>query len=185
MDLVGKTIGVLGALTTLFGILTVIIPFFQLRRRDGLLAIALGFGFVMLGTQLSPELRANAAAKQSERKLAAIESERLTASQPVELTRRQMLANLSVNSLVWEKGGFGSVMLATFMVENKNPTRVKDVQVTCGLTANSGTMIDTAIHTIYEGIDKKSYIYVRDVNMGFIHSQASRSSCVVTDFSVG
>ena len=185
MDFVGKTISVLGALATLIGILTVIIPLFQLRRKDGLLAIALGFGFVMLGTQLSPELRADAAAKQNERKLAAIESERLAASQPVELTKRQMLANLSINNLMWEKGGFGSVMVATFMVQNKNPTRVKDIRVTCGLTANSGTVIDTATHTIYEAIDKKSYIYVRDVNMGFIDSQANRSTCMVTDFSVG
>lgn len=189
MDFVGRAVFHLGSFALLFGLLIAVVPLFGLTRRDGLLAVGLGLALAALGPQISSKLKAemaaNAATKEQEARRAAVNEAALAASKPVQLTKQQMLVNLSVDSLLWEKGGFGSVMLATFMIQNNNPARVKDVRVTCGVAANSGTWIGATTRTIYESIDQKSYIYVHDMNMGFIDSQANRSKCIVTDFATG
>jgi len=80
----------------------------------------------------------------------------------------------------WEKGGFGSVMLASFTLKNELPWPVKDITVACTLTAPSGTLVSTSLATVYERIDAKQSKHLTEVNMGFIHSQSSRASCQVT-----
>jgi hypothetical protein len=147
-----------------------------------LFAILLGVGLIALGPQLSPSLKTEIAADAAARaRIAQVEAEK-EASRPVPLTKEQMLANLRIDGLSWEKAGFGNVMVATFIVNNANPLPVKDVEVTCGLSANSGTIIDVSKHTIYDSIDRKSYLSVREMNMGFIDRQSKQSSCIVTDF---
>ena len=100
----------------------------------------------------------------------------------VTLTRKQKLENISIENLKWSKEGFGSVMVASFVISNNNPAPIKDVQVTCVHAADSGTVIDRNTRTIFERIESGSYFYVRDLNMGFIHSQAVQSRCYVSDF---
>ena len=73
-------------------------------------------------------------------------------------------------------------MVASFVISNNNPAPIKDVQVTCVHAADSGTVIDRNTRTIFERIESGSYFYVHDLNMGFIHSQAVRSRCYVSDF---
>jgi hypothetical protein len=114
--------------------------------------------------------------------VAAANEAALNAAKPIQLTRDQMLANLRIDGFSWEADGFGNVMVATFMVNNKNPVSVRDVEISCGLSARSGTIINLTKRTIYESIDRKSYLSVREMNMGFIDSQATRSKCIVTDF---
>jgi hypothetical protein len=100
----------------------------------------------------------------------------------VRLSRKQKLENISMENLSWSKEGFGNVMVASFVISNHNPAPIKDVQVTCVHAADSGTMIDRNVRTIFERIESGSYFYVRDLNMGFIHTQAVRSTCYVSDF---
>jgi hypothetical protein len=188
MDFIGKAIYYFGSIAVLAGIIALIFPLFGLRRTDGLLAIVLGAVFIFLGPELSSPLKAQlateAAAKTQNEQIAAAERATLNAARPVKLTKEQMLANLRIDGFSWEKEGFDSVMVATFIVNNSNPLPVKDIEVTCGLSANSGTTIDVNKRTIYESIDKKSYLSVREMNMGFINSQAKRSKCIVTDFKL-
>jgi len=48
-------------------------------------------------------------------------------------------------------------------------------------TYNSGTVIDSNTRTIYETVEPKSTKIVKEMNMGFINSQASKSGCEISD----
>ena len=97
--------------------------------------------------------------------------------------KEQALSQIRID-VRWSTGGFGSVMLADFSVSNSSPYPVKDLEVTCTHFANSGTQIDSNTQTIYEVVPAKGKKVVRDFNMGFIHSQATSTSCKVTDLTI-
>jgi hypothetical protein len=102
-----------------------------------------------------------------------------TSESPKEVALRQVSIDFK-----WTKGGFGSVMIADFTITNLSNYTVKDLDVTCTHYANSGTEIDSNSRTIYETVPAKGKKVVRNFSMGFIHSQAARSSCKVTDLVV-
>ena len=84
----------------------------------------------------------------------------------------------------WGKGGFDSVMIANFTIKNKSNYDVKDLEVKCTHSANSGTVIDSNDRTIYEIVKAHSTKKVNDFNMGFIHTQAARSRCEIVDLTL-
>lgn len=84
----------------------------------------------------------------------------------------------------WQKGGFDNVMLATFTIHNRSSLNVKDVTIRCEHSAPSGTVIDSNTRTIYQTVLAGKKRTVRDINMGFIHSQAVRSSCSIINLVV-
>jgi len=92
---------------------------------------------------------------------------------------------VSLKSFAWTKDALGVVFLATFTFENKGPTDVKDIEVTCTHYGASGTAIDTNTRTIYEIVKAKSSKTVRAFNMGFVHSQAASSSCRIVHYASG
>lgn len=81
----------------------------------------------------------------------------------------------------WHKGGFGSVMLADFTVKNPTQYSFKDFEVKCTHTGPSGTVIDSNTRTIYEIVRAGSTKHINEQDMGFIHSQATKSYCEITD----
>lgn len=84
----------------------------------------------------------------------------------------------------WRKEGFGNVMEADFTLKNNSNYDIKDFEITCEHYANSGTRIDSNTRTVYEVAKAHSARKFPNFNMGFIHSQASQSSCKVTDLSI-
>ena len=84
----------------------------------------------------------------------------------------------------WRKEGFGNVMVADFTVKNPTQYRFKDFEIKCTHLAPSGTEIDSNRRTIYEVVEPKSTKVIKQMNMGFIHSQAARSGCEITDLVV-
>lgn len=106
-------------------------------------------------------------------------------SKPAVLTRSQKLANIRIGGLSWKKDGFGAVMMATFVIYNDNVVPVKDVEVTCTHSANSGTVIDSNSRTVYEVVQPNMWRSVVGMNMGFIHTAAAKTDCKVTDFASG
>ena len=84
----------------------------------------------------------------------------------------------------WEKGGFGTVLVANVTLTNKSAHPVKDVELLCGIWAESGTELGRLRHTIYEAFAPQRTKTVRQANMGFIHSQAHTVGCVVSDLVV-
>ena len=110
------------------------------------------------------------------------------APQPVikiEPTAAQAREKVEMSDFRWKKGGFDSVMLATFTFDNKNEFSVKDIEVRCEHSAKSGTTIDSNSRTIYEAIPAHSKKTIRDFGMGFIHSQAASSSCRIVSVAIG
>jgi hypothetical protein len=85
--------------------------------------------------------------------------------------------------MVLEKAGFNNVMIGTFSVRNTNPFAVKDIVIICQHFAPSGTLIDSNTRTVYQAIKPKASLTVANFNMGFIHTQAQKSSCRVVGFT--
>ena len=99
------------------------------------------------------------------------------------LTKSEAMHNFRIGGFRWDKSGFGSVMIATFVIYNDNKFPVKDLVVKCTHAAASGTVIDSNTRTIYERIDASGYQSVVDMNMGFIHSAVKSSQCNVVNFT--
>jgi hypothetical protein len=88
-------------------------------------------------------------------------------------------SKVSIVRWEWDKGGFGTVMLARFSVHNSNPYAVKDIKIRCDLAGNSGTRIDSVQQTVFELIPANQTRTFEQVNMGFVRSQASKAVCGV------
>jgi hypothetical protein len=91
---------------------------------------------------------------------------------------------VSIESFSWVKEGFGNVMEANFVIRNKLPWPVKDLEIRCEHSAPSGTMLDSNTRTIYERFEANQTRRINKFNMGFIHSQATRSGCRVVSVVV-
>lgn len=80
----------------------------------------------------------------------------------------------------------GGILVVNFTVQNPGAYTVKDLEITCLHAANSGTVIDSNVRTIYEIFNSNSHSKKRfpEFNMGFINSQAARTSCKVTDLTI-
>ena len=97
------------------------------------------------------------------------------------------IAGLSIKltDFKWRKGGFNNVMIATFTIENDNPFTIKDIDVTCDIAAQSGTVLGHSAKTIYQIFPAKDRKIVRDFNMGVIDGQADRVSCKLGSWAEG
>jgi hypothetical protein len=86
--------------------------------------------------------------------------------------------------MTWEKGGFGSVLIADVTLTNKSAHPIKDVELSCVTMAESGTELGRVRHTIYESFTPKKTKAVRQTTMGFIHSQTHKVGCAISDLVV-
>jgi hypothetical protein len=77
-----------------------------------------------------------------------------------------------------------STITGNFTIKNPTERRYKDFEITCNHYSTSGTKIDSNTRTIYEVVEPKSTKKVRNFDMGFIHSQAKKSSCSITDLTL-
>lgn len=94
--------------------------------------------------------------------------------------KETLLRNVKLD-FKWHKDGFGNVMIADFTLKNPTEYRFKDFEIKCTHSAPSGTVIDSNSRTIYETVGPKSTKVIKEMNMGFINSQASTSNCQITD----
>lgn len=84
----------------------------------------------------------------------------------------------------WGKSGFDMVMEVDFTFTNRSPYPAKDITVTCTHFAPSGTEIDSNTRTIYEIIPANGKKIIKKFNMGFIHTQATSTTCKIDDFEM-
>lgn len=80
------------------------------------------------------------------------------------------------------KAGFGSVMEANFTIINDSYYDIKDIQIRCNHFSKSGTEIDYNTGIIYELFPSGKRRYIKDFNMGFMHSQSASTYCRIEDF---
>jgi len=105
-------------------------------------------------------------------------------SQPTPESPRDIALHMVKLDFNWSKGGFGNVMLADFTISNPSDYSIKDIEITCEHSAPSGTEIDSNTRTVYQTVPAKGKKVIRNFNMGWIHTQAARSSCKVVDLVV-
>jgi zinc ribbon protein len=101
------------------------------------------------------------------------------ATEPPPTPEKTPLENVEMVDFTWNKDGFGSVMVAKFVLRNNNDFPVKDIKIKCTHYAKSGTVIDSNTRVVYDVIKAKSRKTINDFNMGFIHNQVDTSSCQV------
>ena len=90
-----------------------------------------------------------------------------------------------IKSFSITKSGLGNIVaIGTFTLENKSAFDVKGVQIHCDYKGESGTIIASASPTIYETFKARSTRTVRNLNMGFVHPQATQTACHIANLSL-
>jgi hypothetical protein len=102
---------------------------------------------------------------------------------PAPSAKEKALSNMTLD-FTWSTTGFGDIMEANFTITNKGTRDVKDITVRCNHFAKSGTLIDHNTRTIYEVFPAGKARTIPKFNMGFIHTQAEKSACSVTDLAL-
>jgi hypothetical protein len=100
-------------------------------------------------------------------------------------TQREMAQDglkLKVDS--WKAGALGSVMKLSFTATNSSTVAVKDLQIECKHSGKSGTTMDSNKRPVYEVVPAGGKLQKKDFNMGFINSQATNTSCEISDFAL-
>lgn len=84
----------------------------------------------------------------------------------------------------WNKIGFDNIMEGNFSIKNNSDFDIKDIEITCTHYAKSGTKIDSNTRVIYDLVSAKSTKKIEKFNMGFMHTQAEKTGCAITDLKV-
>jgi len=97
---------------------------------------------------------------------------------PTERERMEStLANTTFDFSGYKDSG---LLYMDFTLKNNNKTALKDITITCKHYGPSGTFIDSNTRTIYEVVQPGKTKKWNKFSMGFVHSQAAKSSCSVT-----
>lgn len=97
---------------------------------------------------------------------------------PKPLTADECARMVKVTQWSWTKSEFG-IMEADFTISNGAPVDVKDITIRCEHSGPSGTVMDSNTRTIYEVIRAGEVRRFENFKMGFINSQATRSSAMI------
>lgn len=92
-----------------------------------------------------------------------------------EQRKADAISGIEIVDFKWAKEGFGSIMDASFTIQNNGSTDVKDIEIVCTTFAPSGTKIDSNTRTIYEVVKAGESRTFANFSMGFIHNQADKS----------
>jgi hypothetical protein len=105
----------------------------------------------------------------------------ISSPESVKTTSEEALSALEIKKMEWYKGGFENIMLVNATIKNNGKRNVKDIQLECVHSANSGTKIDSNKQVIYETIPAGKSLSIKKFNMGFINSQAAFTGCNIID----
>ena len=93
-------------------------------------------------------------------------------------------AETKLVDFTWEKGGFGTVMMANFTVRNDSPVDVADLKIHCDHYAANGVVLDQNAGTAYAVVKARSTTRIPNVNMGFLNPQSGNSRTTKTDCEI-
>lgn len=97
--------------------------------------------------------------------------------------RQAQLASVRVDVIRWTKGGFGTVALTDLRIKNGRDAPIRDIAISCQFFAPSGTMVGNTTQTVYRSVAAGKTISVKDLNLGFVHSQAIKMACQTAGFA--
>lgn len=109
------------------------------------------------------------------------------AAQPAPVIRTNPLQDAKANTVLdytWGKSAGGSLMEANFTISNQGSVDVKDFEITCTHYGPSGTKVDSNTRTIFEVVKTGQTRVFNNFDMGFIHSQAVKTSCAIVDLKI-
>ena len=98
--------------------------------------------------------------------------------------KQAVLSQVKLIGYQWRKKGFDNVLEADFTIKNSSDKDTKDFEIHCVHYAQSGTEIDSNTRTIYDVVRAHSTKKFPNFDMGFIHTQAVKSACGITDLTV-
>jgi len=84
----------------------------------------------------------------------------------------------------WGRDPLDAVMIANFTINNISQYDIKDIEISCRHFGKSGTYIDKNTRTIFDVVPSNRAKTFGNFNMGFIHSQAHKSECEITDLKI-
>lgn len=83
------------------------------------------------------------------------------------------------------KGGFGNVLLMDLTIRNYGLSHLKDFVVHCEHSGPSGTVMDSNTLTLYQMVEAGQTRRFREINMGLMNPQATRTNCRIDSASIG
>lgn len=93
-------------------------------------------------------------------------------------------AETKLVDFTWEKGGFGTVMMANFTVRNDSPVDVADLKIQCHHYAASGVVLDENSGTAFALVKAHATTRIPNVNMGFLSAESGNSRTTKTDCEI-
>jgi hypothetical protein len=84
----------------------------------------------------------------------------------------------------WERGGFGTVMIANFTIRNESPIDIANPKLHCNRATEDGVVLDQNDGTAYGIIRAHSTARIANVNMGFLSSEAGSSKHAKTNCEI-
>lgn len=84
----------------------------------------------------------------------------------------------------WEKGGFGTVMMAKFTIRNESPVDLADFKIVCQHYDANGVVIDQNAGTAFGIAKAHATIRITNINMGFLNPQSGTSRTSKTDCEI-
>ncbi len=91
---------------------------------------------------------------------------------------------LKINETSWDKGGFGTVGIHSFSIQNNADISFKDVVIRIDYFSETGTFLGGTLRTVYKQIPSKQSVRITELNAGFIPADASTCTLkVVTAIS--
>ncbi len=79
----------------------------------------------------------------------------------------------------WRTDGFGTIAVVNLTVKNMAPFDVKDIIFLCNFYGNSGTRLNSIEKQVFEIIQWDETRTFKNIELGFINSQATRGGCRV------
>ncbi len=80
----------------------------------------------------------------------------------------------------WEKGGFGTVMMANFTIRNDSPVEVADFKIRCQHYDANGVVLDQNSGTAFGIAKALSTVRIPNINMGLLNPQSGTSRTTKT-----
>jgi PAS domain S-box-containing protein len=93
-------------------------------------------------------------------------------------------AETKLVDFTWEKGGFGTVMMANFTIRNDSPVDVADFKIRCEHLDSNGVVVDQNSGTAFGIVKAHATIRISSVNMGFLNPQTGTSRTAKTNCEI-
>jgi len=93
-------------------------------------------------------------------------------------------AETKLVEFTWERGGFGTVMIANFTIRNESPIDIANPKLQCDRATEDGVVLDQNDGTAYGIIRAHSTARIANVNMGFLSAETGSAKHTKTNCEI-